>query len=221
MVNRFILFSLVVLIGFPGGTSAVTERQLNWPDLVKKIEFDDPFEKLTSEQIVNLSLYARIQEMQKTSPDRVSESMLQEASEAERSLRDERVDIEGLLARRQEIKELRTKRAFSVVPELDGQTIRMPGFALPLEVTDKRITEFLLVPWVGACIHTPPPPPNQIVFVALEGGFKSAGLFEPVWVQGKLTVTSAKKNLYLSDGSADIDVGYTLEAQSVTPYEKP
>ncbi len=220
MVNRFILFSLVVLIAFPGGTSAVTERQLNWPDLVKKIEFDDPFEKLTSEQIVNLSLYARIQKMQKTSPDRVSESMLQEASEAERSLRDEGVDIEGLLARRQEIKELRTRRAFAVVPELNGQTIRMPGFVLPLEYAGKKVTEFLLVPWVGACIHTPPPPPNQIVHVVVDENMarESTGLFEPVSVTGTMFTKSVSKSLFLVDGSSDINVGYTMQARMVEPY---
>ena len=220
MVNRFILFSLAVLISFPGGTSAVTERELNWPDLVKKIEFEDPFKKLTSDQIVHLSRYARLQEVQKSSPERVSEAMRQEANEAERSLRNEGVDIEGLLARRQEIKELRTQQAFAVVPELNGQTIRMPGFVLPLEYAGKKVTEFLLVPWVGACIHTPPPPANQIVHVVVDENMarESTGLFEPVSVTGTMFTENVSKSLYLVDGSSDINVGYTMQANMVEPY---
>ncbi len=220
MVNRFILFSLVVLIGFPGGTSAVTERELNWPDLVKHIEFEDPFEKLSSDQIVNLSRYARIQKMQESSPDRISEAMLLEASEAERILRVEGIDIDGLLARRLEIKELRIKRAFAVVPELNGQTIRMPGFVLPLEYAGKKVTEFLLVPWVGACIHTPPPPANQIVHVVVDENMarESTGLFEPVSVTGTMFTKNVSKSLYLVDGSSDISIGYTMQARMVEPY---
>jgi hypothetical protein len=130
------------------------------------------------------------------------------------------VDIDGLLAKRAEIRELRRQRAHAVVEDLSGQQVRMPGYALPLEYSGTQITEFLLVPWVGACIHTPPPPPNQIVYVKLEKGIENAGQFTPVWVTGEMAVKAATKNLYLVDGSSGIDVGYSLEASQVEPYKK-
>ncbi|OHC44405.1 MAG: hypothetical protein A3J25_09630, partial [Pseudomonadales bacterium RIFCSPLOWO2_02_FULL_63_210] len=59
--------------------------------------------------------------------------------------------------------------AAPVVKELDGQAVKLPGYIVPLDVTDEgRVTEFLLVPYFGACIHVPPPPSNQIVHVTTE-----------------------------------------------------
>lgn len=220
MSRRILIVILTVFIFVPGRLSALAERELNWPDLVNKIEFEDPFEKLSPEQIFNLSLYARIQLLQDSTPERVSEAMLQEAQEAEQSLREENIDIEDLLAQRKEIKKLREQQAYAVVSELHNQQIRMPGFVLPLEITDRKITEFLLVPWVGACIHTPPPPPNQIVYVVSQDGFENQGQYSPVWVAGEMKVQTSTRDLFLVDGSAGIDTGYTLIATEVTPYKQ-
>ena len=50
-----------------------------------------------------------------------------------------------------------------IVEEYNGKQVKLPGFVVPLEYSDKgRVKEFLLVPYFGACIHYPPPPPNQI-----------------------------------------------------------
>jgi len=198
---------------------AVQVRELQWPDLVQKIEFEDPFEALSQEHLRELSIYARIEGLKKTSPDKVSQGMKDKAGLAEASLRAAGIDIEALLAKRSEIKVLRSKRGQAVDPELNGAYVRMPGFALPLEYSDKKITEFLLVPWVGACIHTPPPPPNQIIFVTVSEGFESMGQFAPVWVSGEIKVKPSTRDLYLVDGSAGIDTGYTLIASEVTAYK--
>jgi hypothetical protein len=53
----------------------------------------------------------------------------------------------------------------AIVEDLNGRIVRMPGYLLPLDVIGAKVTEFLLVPYIGACIHVPPPPPNQIVYV--------------------------------------------------------
>lgn len=113
------------------------------------------------------------------------------------------------------------KRASRVVGELDGLAVKMPGYLLPLEFSDRKITEFLLVPWVGACIHTPPPPPNQIVHVVLEdgNGYESRSIYEPVWVAGELSTQATTQNLFLKDGSSDINVGYRIQAEKVEKYK--
>jgi hypothetical protein len=131
------------------------------------------------------------------------------------ALKKDGVDIEAIMARRRESQA-------AGVQELNGQHVRIPGYLLPLEVApDNKVTEFLLVPYVGACIHVPPPPPNQIVHIktAAKKGYKSKGLYEPVWVTGFIAIQSMVKDLFLVDGSAGINIGYTMQADQIEPYE--
>ena len=107
----------------------------------------------------------------------------------------------------------------SLSPEMDGKDVRLPGYLLPLEMEGKTVREFLLVPYVGACIHTPPPPPNQMVFVETPDGYEPEGLYEPVWVEGKMRNEPGSHRLSYIDGEADIDAGYSLRANNVEPYE--
>ena len=218
LIINFVVFSLLIL-SISAPSIAIQFKQIGWQDLIKKIEFEDPFEALTSDQLVDLGLVARVRQLQASGRD-VSQDTIEEKAEATGRLKQAGIDIDGLLARRLEIRELRKQRAYAVVEDLSGQQVRMPGYALPLEYAGHEITEFLLVPWVGACIHTPPPPPNQIVYVKLDKGIENRGRFTPVWVTGEMTVKAATKNLYLVDGSSGIDVGYALSADRVELYEK-
>jgi hypothetical protein len=71
--------------------------------------------------------------------------------------------------------------------EMNGQAIRIPGFIVPLDFSDDQvITEFFIVPFFGACIHVPPPPPNQIIHVKYPEGFKLEALYDPFWFSGVL-----------------------------------
>ena len=74
---------------------------------------------------------------------------------------------------------------YNVVDDLDGLKVRMPGYVVPLDFNAKsEYDQFLLVPYFGACLHTPPPPPNQIVFVKSSPATKIVNINEPVWVEG-------------------------------------
>ena len=76
---------------------------------------------------------------------------------------------------------------YNVVDDLDGLDIRLPGYVVPLDFSaNGQYDEFLLVPYFGACLHTPPPPPNQIVFVKADPSAEVASIYEPVWVEGKM-----------------------------------
>lgn len=79
--------------------------------------------------------------------------------------------------------------------KLDGQTVRVPGFMVPLEDEVKSVTEFLLVPSPQACIHVPPPPSNQMVFVNVKKSAHQNVQFGPIWVYGTLRLT-AKTHQY-------------------------
>jgi hypothetical protein len=196
-------------------------RKVSWDDLKAVFEFEDPFEKLTEEQLMDLGIIARVQSLEKRDDGkRVTEGMRKEAAAARAKLEEQKVDIDGLFAKRHEITELRRKRANAAVPELNGKLLALPGFVLPLEYKDKKVTEFLLVPWVGACIHTPPPPANQIVHVVAKTPFATKGMFEAVTVTGVMTIADRKSELYLVDGTADINMSYAMKDAGVEKYKK-
>ena len=98
--------------------------------------------------------------------------------------------------------------------DLNGVLVRIPGYALPLEMENVGVTEFLLVPYIGACVHVPPPPANQMVMVHLNEPMIFEGLFEPVWVTGPLQTKMTQVGGW-------IDIGYRISAEDVTAYEFP
>lgn len=94
-------------------------------------------------------------------------------------------------------------------PAMNGVEVKIPGFIVPLEENKGEITEFLLVPYFGACIHTPPPPANQILHVRPQQGAKFRAM-DTVWVTGKLQTVRNDSMMGVS--------GYHVTAQSVTRY---
>lgn len=104
--------------------------------------------------------------------------------------------------------------AAPVVKALDGQDVKLPGYIVPLDVTEEgRVTEFLLVPYFGACIHVPPPPSNQIVHVKSELGVLMDALYQPFWIEGPLQVKASSSEL--------AEAGYQMDASKIYPYESP
>jgi uncharacterized protein len=102
-------------------------------------------------------------------------------------------------------------KATDTLKKLEGKLVRIPGFVVPLDDFQEEGAEFLLVPYYGACVHTPPPPPNQIVMVGMAG--KKAvklNLFDAVWMSGRLKISSVE--------SPYGTVGYQLEGLKVEPY---
>lgn len=96
---------------------------------------------------------------------------------------------------------------------LDGKLVRLPGFIVPLDDYAEQVTEFLLVPYFGACVHVPPPPPNQMVYVAMGKGKRTRpSWWEPVWIEGTMQVVTVK-SIY---GAAS----FRITGQRVTPYGK-
>lgn len=96
---------------------------------------------------------------------------------------------------------------------IDGKQIHMAGFVTPLSYEEDFITEFLLVPYFGACIHVPAPPPNQTVMVTLESadGIAIEKTWGPVWITGTLSATSTDTELATT--------GYSISDAIITPHE--
>jgi len=103
--------------------------------------------------------------------------------------------------------------------KLDGKRVALAGYLLPLDFNPDGTNEFLLVPYVGACIHVPPPPPNQVVYVKSSKPYESVNLFEGVLITGKMKVQSQTRDLSFIDGSSDVGSGYVLEGETIEPYE--
>jgi hypothetical protein len=130
------------------------------------------------------------------------------------------VDPAAFFAKIDKLSKEADTRDRTLVSKLDGHVIKLPGYVLPLDFEGTLVRSFLLVPYVGACIHVPPPPPNQIVHVQLKQGFESKELYAPVWVTGRISAGMAKTSLSLVDGSTDVNFGYALQATKVEPYEE-
>ena len=92
----------------------------------------------------------------------------------------------------------------------NGQIVRLPGFIVPIDYTGAGVTAFILVPFVGACVHVPPPPANQLVFVTTQEPYESSGLFEAVNVIGMFGTASMTTQL--------AEIGYALSADHIEPF---
>jgi len=110
--------------------------------------------------------------------------------------------------------DVRTGAPSPALQRLDGRAVRIPGYIVPLDDFADEVTEFLLVPYFGACIHTPPPPPNQMVHVRVgRGTHASASWDHPVWISGRLEIRAV-----LSPYGV---VAYQMRADTITAYSEP
>jgi len=97
-------------------------------------------------------------------------------------------------------------------PEFDGKRVRIPGFVVPLAFDEERmISEFFLVPYFGACLHSPPPPPNQIIHSNFSGGLSLDDIYEPYWLEGTLAIQIEETEL----GTA----AYRIEVDRIRRYD--
>ncbi|HEY9042953.1 MAG TPA: DUF3299 domain-containing protein [Rheinheimera sp.] len=102
-------------------------------------------------------------------------------------------------------------KSAKVVEKYNNTKIRVPGFIVPLEFdSEQNVTSFFLVPYFGACIHVPPPPPNQMIFVSGAKNLKADMIYSPFWISGTLTTDVMTHDL----GQA----AYSLKADSVEEY---
>ena len=95
-------------------------------------------------------------------------------------------------------------------PVVLGQSVRLPGFMVPLEDLPEGSKEFLLVPYFGACVHSPPPPANQIVHVVLDKPTKRFRLMDTLWVTGALSATKTDSHMGVAS--------YRIDAKLVAPF---
>lgn len=102
----------------------------------------------------------------------------------------------------------------NVNQEFDNTDVRIPGFIVPLEFDEtQKVTEFFLVPYFGACIHYPPPPPNQIIYIEYPEGISISELYNPFWIEGKMATSLVENTIATS--------AYSMLAHDIRFYDGP
>jgi len=170
----------------------VTIMAITWEDLMPEGE-DQKLEELYNQFYADLETRYQQSEstlMQSTQDQDIS-TLIQEGSA------DDSMDQIG---------------TFNVVEDLNGESVRIPGYVVPFNFSlTSEYDEFLLVPYFGACLHTPPPPPNQILYVKASPSAKVESIYDPVWLEGTL-----KTGEFMSElGNS----AYELQLSKIEPYE--
>ena len=216
---RSLFLSIALLASSAAAVSAEVTQEINWADLVPEFEpIPDPFEHMSPPQIVQLGYIADVRRQIHLGFITSNHQTALYAQTLEGALNDAGIDVEAMLAAEQEFQAAMAAINGKLVNGFDGEKIRMPGFALPMKTVDEGVTELLLVPYVGACIHVPAPPPNQLVVVKLDKPFKMTELFTPIWVTGTMETHLTSQEMWLVDGYADIETGYALNGAIALPY---
>ena len=172
--------------------------------------FSDGFEELAWEDLMPEGEVARLEALYANFYDDLEDRL--RATQTLVEAGQEEQDVSTLIAEGSADDSMEQIGTFNTVADLDGARVRLPGYVVPFDFSaDAEHSEFLLVPYFGACLHTPPPPPNQMLFVKASPPAKIDDIYEPVWLEGTL-----------STGRFDSDLGnsaYRMTLSSLTPYE--
>ncbi|MEM7426491.1 MAG: DUF3299 domain-containing protein [Pseudomonadota bacterium] len=217
------IWGLLILIASLTAAHAVPPKTLVWEDLLPKFEneLEDPlaeFELYRRLEVETIVWANSLNDEQRSSED--YKAGVEDAETYERELKGQGIDTDKLIRDYKAWQLATDERSQKLNAALDGKQVKLAGYLLPLQFSETGETEFLLVPYIGACIHAPVPPPNQIVFVETNQSFKTEDLYTPVWVTGTMKTKLSSKALSFVDGSADIPVGYTLGSSAVEIYSE-
>ena len=211
------VFALVFLVSAPA--TAELARELAWRDLAPGGDkLVDPLADLTGDQRLDLEAVAWARAAERRGEISPVGEEYEIAVEMASGLARQGLDVDALVAKYESFRVAVDALNRQVDDGLDGQLVRIPGYALPLEFAGIAVKEFLLVPYFGACIHVPPPPLNQMVFVTLDEPYVVNELFAPVWITGRMSVERSTKSLSYVDGRASLVTGYTLAGTGIEPY---
>ena len=197
--------------------AAIAVETIDWEGLVPPLDIEDTYSQLDEDLQESVYDLYMARELKSSGQTNANIEAIEKSARA--ALAAEGIDGDKVLQEIDEFNARAKENETKLVAELDGKTVRMPGYVLPIEFSGTRVIEFMLVPYVGACVHTPPPPANQMVHVKLEQGFENEGLFMPVWVTGQISTAMSTQALAFDDGATQVEVGYSISASAVVPYE--
>ncbi|MCA0930458.1 HoxN/HupN/NixA family nickel/cobalt transporter [Ruegeria profundi] len=206
--------SLLLLLFTLGAHSSIafadTPLHVMWDDLAPSTEqYDDPFLEMSYKQKDHLRT---ILDAERRSDDA---TLSVRARDARASLAADGYDADALLAQRLVVMQKRREEATGVTGQFLERDVILDGYVLPLRGDKGLVYSFLLVPWVGACIHTPPPPPNQMVRIDVPEGIEVDEIFHAARLRGVLEHAPTVSNLFLVDGQRMVEASYSLKDAQV------
>lgn len=194
-----------------------TELKIGWSDLMPvSIELERKIKLLNSPEKLRLRDAYRQAGLKKSISNNGQKSTNLTAADLY-LLRADYSDVATLAS---EILSFEEKRGNSYITKLDGVKVTIAGYLLPVGYKNRKVSEFLLVPTIGSCVHVPPPPPNQLIFVEYGKGIAIGDSFIPVSITGNLRVGSKTAQVQLDDGKGNVQSGYTMQADNVVVINK-
>ncbi len=214
---RVLRFLTILLLAC--STVAPATEALDWDGLKPVLdESRDPYNKLTPK--LKRYFYYLWNARNSGQTGQKTEALLRMEKQYIAKLEAGGHDAEALLSEMAAYIEYRNRNANALVEALDGKQVNLAGYLLPTEFSGDRIVEFLLVPTAGACVHTPPPPVNQLVHVRLNESIDDPGLFAAVRVTGLMHTEFSSSQVGYSDGGAVVESGYSMKASKIEPYRE-
>ncbi len=213
---KYFIWIVVCSLLFISTTVTATPTKISWDDLIPETaKTEDPLANLSEEEagLIEWIIYLREYLPEKVQP--ANQDLYDEMIVAMPKLKEKGYDVDAIIAERR-------KNNLMVNTALDGKMVLLSGYLLPLDMSQSEVREFLLVPYVGACIHTPPPPPNQIVYAKLDKPitFSLEDIYRPVTLLGRLHIQRSSKELYMVDGADNLDIGFSMEVSSIEIYKE-
>jgi hypothetical protein len=207
------LLALVMLVSV--ATAAEPEPTIGWQDLRPALaEGDDPFADLPDEQLDALRALVRSRALEARGFP-VTDAIRQYRAGLTQQLHAQGVAVDALLGKRDLLIAQRRTAAEAGVAALDGRRVRLGGYLLAAAMQGDLVTDFVLVPAISACSHTPPPPPNQMVHVRPVQPSTLRGHYAPAWVSGTLRLRIEQQSVYLVDGELAVHSAYAIDDATV------
>ncbi|WP_170608136.1 DUF3299 domain-containing protein [Ruegeria arenilitoris] len=218
---RSVVLAGMVWCGHP--VMATPGAALDWSDLPDPSAqvFEDPYRELSAEQFDDVLYVVRLRgRLQQDSGSEEERQKRRELlTETEDALAADGIDVDWLLDQRKVVTERRRKAGTNGNPQLDGQTVTLAGFAIPAPSDPDGRPVAYLVPERGMCSHMPPPPPNQMIRVRLNGDWAPSYFHEPVRLTGMLTIDPSVQNMMVVDGLMPMNATFQLETERVETLE--
>lgn len=191
-----------------------------WEDLLPAagvVAADDPYARLSDQQLADLAMLARMVRLLKEGKGDAGGSMARRADQVREAFARDGLDADWLLSQRKTVREDRVRRSRNA--NVDGQRVRLLGMVAPLlHDGDAGVSEFLLTASLGKCSHVPAPPFNQVAQVRAAEPLdvtalaKEQGTPDPwVWVEGTIRYGDSSHSVFRGDGVMRIEAAYSIE----------
>jgi len=226
LIFRWSLFSLIFCFFSSAHTKQLETFDgpdgntfLSWNSLVDtSIKVENPFENMPYQQLENMKDFAALKRLLEGNTSVYSKAELTDYQVRKASITKQLeaagLNAEALYEARNNIIKAQYEQMRRPNPHVINKEWKIPGFMAPIEFNGTKVTRFFLVPTAGACIHTPSPPPNQIILVEYDKGVEIQKLEDAFWVQGTLMSDAVTDLANYYDGKSVVDAIYTMKAET-------